>query len=58
MTLLWIGNIVLLVVVFPLVVYLLNGVLQAAQGDRPDRRGHRGDRRGGLQRPRRRPRCC
>ena len=31
MTLLWIGNIVLLVVVFPLVVYLLNGVLQAAK---------------------------
>jgi hypothetical protein len=30
MTLWWIGNIVLLVVVFPLVVYLLNGVLQAA----------------------------
>ena len=30
MTLLWIGNIVLLVVVFPLVVYLLNGVMQAA----------------------------
>ena len=31
MTLWWIGNIVLLVVVFPLVVYLLNGVLQAAK---------------------------
>ena len=31
MTLLWIGSIVLLVVVFPLVVYLLNGVLQAAK---------------------------
>jgi hypothetical protein len=31
MTLWWIGNFVLLVVVFPLVVYLLNGVLQAAK---------------------------
>ena len=31
MTLWWIGNIVLLVVVLPLVVYLLNGVLQAAR---------------------------
>ena len=31
MTLWWIGNIVLLVVVVPLVVYLLNGVLQAAK---------------------------
>ena len=27
----WIGNIVLLVIVFPLVVYLLRGVLQAAR---------------------------
>ncbi len=31
MTLFWIGNAVLLLVVFPLVVYLLNGVLQAAK---------------------------
>jgi hypothetical protein len=31
MTLWWIGDIVLVVVVFPLVVYLLNGVLQAAK---------------------------
>lgn len=31
MTLLWIGAIVLLVVVLPLVVYLLRGVLQAAE---------------------------
>jgi nitric oxide reductase large subunit len=31
MTLWWIGNIILLVVVFPLVVYLLRGVLQAAE---------------------------
>jgi hypothetical protein len=30
MTLWWIGSIVLLVVVFPVVVYLLNGVLVAA----------------------------
>ena len=31
MTLFWIGDVVLLVVVFPLVVYLLNGVLRAAK---------------------------
>jgi hypothetical protein len=31
MTLYWIGSIVLLVVVFPVVVYLLNGVLTAAK---------------------------
>ena len=31
MTLWWIGNIVLLVVVFPVVVYLLHGVLKAAR---------------------------
>jgi hypothetical protein len=31
MTLWWIGDIVLLAVVFPLVVYLLNGVLQGAK---------------------------
>jgi hypothetical protein len=31
MTLWWIGDIVLIAVVFPLVVYLLNGVLQAAR---------------------------
>ena len=31
MTLWWIGDVVLLAVVFPLVVYLLNGVLQAAK---------------------------
>ncbi|MDX6620581.1 MAG: hypothetical protein QOK36_2967 [Gaiellales bacterium] len=31
MTLWWIGSIVLLVVVFPIVVYLLNGVLAAAR---------------------------
>jgi hypothetical protein len=31
-TLWWIGSIVLLVVVFPVVVYLLHGVLRAANG--------------------------
>ena len=39
MTLWWIGNIVLLVVVFPLVVYLLNGVLQAAKAVVPTVQG-------------------
>jgi hypothetical protein len=32
MTLWWIGDVVLLVVLLPVVVYLLNGVLRAAQG--------------------------
>jgi hypothetical protein len=32
MTLWWIGDVVLLVVVLPIVVYLLNGVLRAARG--------------------------
>ncbi|MGB3098621.1 MAG: hypothetical protein WBB30_04925 [Solirubrobacterales bacterium] len=32
MTLWWIGDIVLLVVIVPVVVYLLSGVLSAAQG--------------------------
>ena len=31
MTLWWIGDVVLLVVVLPVVIYLLNGVLQAAR---------------------------
>lgn len=31
MTLWWIGSVVLLVVIFPVVVYLLNGVLATAQ---------------------------
>jgi hypothetical protein len=34
-TLWWIGSIVLLVVVFPIVVYLLNGVLAAARSIAP-----------------------
>ena len=58
MTLLWIGSIVLLVVVFPLVVYLLNGVLQAAKAIVPTVAGHRDHRGRGLQGPRRRRRCC
>lgn len=32
MTLWWIGNVLLLLVVLPVVVYLLNGVLSAARG--------------------------
>ena len=39
MTLWWIGNVVLLVIVFPLVVYLLNGVLQAARAIVPTVQG-------------------
>ena len=39
MTLFWIGNAVLLLVVLPLVVYLLNGVLQAARAIVPTVQG-------------------
>jgi hypothetical protein len=39
MTLLWIGSIVLLVVIFPVVVYLLRGVLQAAESIVPSVEG-------------------
>jgi hypothetical protein len=39
MTLWWIGNAVLLVVVLPIVVYLLNGVLQAAKAIVPTVQG-------------------
>jgi hypothetical protein len=39
MTLLWIGSLVVLLVVFPIVVYLLNGVLQAANGIVPSVEG-------------------
>jgi hypothetical protein len=39
MTLWWIGNVVLLVVVLPIVVYLLNGVLQAAKAVVPTVQG-------------------
>jgi hypothetical protein len=39
MTLFWIGNAVLLLVVLPLVVYLLNGVLQAAKAIVPTVQG-------------------
>jgi len=39
MTLLWIGNAVLLLVIVPVVVYLLNGVLQAARSSVPSVEG-------------------
>ena len=39
MTLFWIGDVVLLAVVLPLVVYLLNGVLQAARAIVPTVQG-------------------
>ena len=41
MTLWWIGSVVLLVVIFPVVVYLLNGVLSAANSIVPVGRGDR-----------------
>ncbi len=39
MTLWWIGNIVLLIVIFPVVVFLLRGVLEAARSIVPAVRG-------------------
>ncbi len=39
MTLWWLGDIVLLVVIFPVVVYLLRGVLEAARRIVPEVRG-------------------
>ena len=39
MTLLWIGSIVLLVVILPVVVYLLRGVLEAARSIVPSVQG-------------------
>ena len=39
MTLLWIGSLVLLLVIFPVVVYLLRGVLQAAESIVPSVEG-------------------
>jgi hypothetical protein len=39
MTLWWIGDIVLLVVVLPVVIYLLNGVLKASKSIVPSVRG-------------------
>jgi hypothetical protein len=39
MTLWWIGDIVLIVVILPVVIYLLNGVLQAAKSIVPSVKG-------------------
>ena len=39
MTLWWIGDVVLLVVILPVVIYLLNGVLSAARSIVPSVRG-------------------
>ena len=50
--------IVLLVVILPVVVYLLNGVLGAAQEHRPERRADRDGGGRGLEGPRRRCRSC
>ena len=58
MTLWWIGNIVLLVVVLPVVVYLLRGVLDAAQEHRPERAGRSRRWRPRGRRTSMRRRCC
>ena len=59
MMLWWIGDIVLLVVVFPVVVYLLHGVLGRGAEHRPERAaGSRRSRPPASEGPRRRARCC
>ena len=58
MTLWWIGDVLLIVVVLPVVVYLLKGVLDAARSIVPSVAADRG---GGAARARRtstRCRCC
>ena len=58
MTLWWIGDIVLLVVIVPVVVYLLNGVLERREEHRPERRPDRGRRRRRARRISTPRRCC
>ena len=53
MTLWWIGDAILLVVVVPVVVYLLNGVLSAARSIVPSVRADRGRRGRRVEGPRR-----
>ena len=53
MTLWWIGNVVLLVVVLPVVVYLLHGVLSAARSIVPSVQADREDGGCGVEGPRR-----
>ena len=58
MTLWWIGSIVLLVVVFPIVVVPAARRARGGEEHRPERRGDR-DRGGGrIEGPRRGARCC
>ena len=57
MTLWWIGDAVLLLVVLPVVVVLLRGVLGEARSIVPPSRD-RGGRRGGVEGPRRRAAAC
>ena len=57
-TLWWIGDIVLLVVVIPVVLYLLNGVLSAARSIVPSVRADREPRRPRGRRTSTRRRCC
>ena len=58
MTLEWIGDAVLLLVVLPVVVYLLRGVLRAANGIVPSVRQIAGDGQRRVEGPRRGRRCC
>ena len=57
MTLWWIGDVVLLVVVLPVVVYLLRGVLGAAKSIVPSVHGSPRSRPQ-ARRTSTRPRCC
>ena len=58
MTLWWIGDVLLLVVVLPVVVYLLKGVLDAARSIVPSVGRSPRRRRRGVEGPRRGARCC
>ena len=58
MTLWWIGDVVLLVVVLPVVVYLLRGVLSAADEHRPERPARSPTSRPRARRTSTPPRCC
>ena len=53
MTLWWIGDVLLIVVVLPVVVYLLKGVLDAARSIEPSVASDRRGGRGGVEGPRR-----
>ena len=58
MTLWWAGNVVLLVVLLPVVIFLLKGVLDAARSIVPSVERHRGRRARRVARTSTPRRCC